>query len=209
MNTDGWQWAVGMLSAPRREHTVGRVLESLARAGFSNVLTCSDIERRGHTRSWLHVLRLLLQMSPNADAYFVCEDDVVFCLGLRDYLERSLWPAQRETVAICSPYSPTPYCRSTRGWHCENHGFSLISSLTWILSPETARAILSRFDSNDSFSYNADAIIGDWALRADKSVWYHTPSLAQHVGLGNSALGDNSISDIRQAVDFVGEQFHA
>jgi hypothetical protein len=50
-----------------------------------------------------------------------------------------------------------------------------------------------------------DAIVGRWAIEAGLDCWYHTPSLAQHIGLRNSALGDDSVNELREAHDFVGE----
>ncbi len=51
-----------------------------------------------------------------------------------------------------------------------------------------------------------DARVGQWARAAGRTVWYHTPSLVQHLGSGNSALGDPAVNDLRRAVDFIGEE---
>ena len=50
-----------------------------------------------------------------------------------------------------------------------------------------------------------DARVGRWAAENQRSVWYHTPSLVQHTGSGNSALGDPLITSLRVAADFIGE----
>lgn len=205
MGRGEWKWAVGMFSAPRPKPLIGRTLESLARAGFTDVNVTYDLGRRDHMRAWLTALKSLLARSPDCDAYLICEDDVIFCRGLRNYLEQTLWPAARSSVAICSPYTPSPYRRQGSGWHCEERGFGLISSLAWVISPEAARLIVDEFHESESFQHGADALIGQWALESGKSVWFHTPSLAQHTGLGNSAMGNDSLSDARMAADFIGE----
>ena len=56
------------------------------------------------------------------------------------------------------------------------------------IPPEAARAMLDAFGAMPSAPRGADSMIGQWAAQAAcLTPWYHTPSLAQHVGLANSA----------------------
>ena len=81
-----------------------------------------------------------------------------------------------------------------------------MSSVAWAIPPEAARDILDAFGPMPPAPRGADSMIGQWATDAAcLTTWYHTPSLAQHVGLANSALGDNSINNFRVARDFIGE----
>jgi hypothetical protein len=200
------KWAAGILTAPRPLPTLATTLASLERAGWAEVLVVPDARGMGHFRAWLDVLARLVDDMPDVDAYLVCEDDAVFCRGLRDYLEQTLWPADRTTVALCSLFTPEIYRLRQRGWHVEQRGLWLVSSVAWAIPPEAAREMLDAFGHVQFCPRGADSMIGQWAADAARlTAWYHTPSLAQHIGLANSALGDNDVSPLRVALDFIGE----
>ena len=196
------KWAVGVTTAARPTPTLERTLRSLDRAGWPEYHVFEDFERAGSWPNWIGTLRSLIERYPGADAYMTVQDDAVFCRRLRKYLEDSLWPASE--TALCSPYCPAPYMRPPRGWHRENRGWYLIGALCWVIHPESARSMVTELEQVESRS-RVDARVGQWAANAGRSVWYHTPSLVQHTGCGNSALGDSSMSDIRRAADFIGE----
>ncbi len=205
--------ATVVLTAPRPMKTLARTLKSLQAAGWADcrglpsaIGVYHDRLLSGHFRAYMEALRYAVHRDPRADAYFVVEDDVVFCPGLRRYLQRTLWPGPVEKIALCSPYCPKAYRQDKRGWSDaqSNRGFYLAGSQAWIFPPKAARTILAKVAPLKSVR-NADWEIGKWADATGRKVWYHTPSLAQHIGLGNSTLGDDSATDIRLAADFVGE----
>ena len=196
------RWAVGLTTAPRPEPTLKRTRTSLHKAGWPDCRVFDDTDAAGAWRNWIDGLEQLIRRRPRAHAYLMVQDDAVFCRGLRSYLERTLWPA--DGAALCSPYSPTPYRQPHRGWHEENRGWSLVGALCWALPPDSARAIVAELGGVEAKS-RIDARIGQWARGNRRSVWYHTPSLVQHVGLGNSALGDTCTGSLRVAADFPGE----
>jgi hypothetical protein len=195
-------WAIGVITAPRPLPTRERTLASLAQAGFVEPLVCEDSQRRGSWPNWLQAVRGLLQGQPHADVLLLCEDDVIFCRGLRAYLQRSLWPEER--VALCSPYCPAAYRAEFVGWHRERRGACLVGSQCWAMPRHAAAALLADL-GNAASGRHIDARVGHWAAQTGRSVWYHTPSLGQHLGEENSALGNNQVSDLRHAVDFIGE----
>ena len=196
------QWAVGLTTAPRPEPTLERTRASLQKAGWPDFHVFDDVGQAGAWRNWIEGLGELIRRHPDADAYLMAQDDAIFCRRLRAYLEKTLWPAP--DVALCSPYCPTPYRRRRRGWHEESHGWNLIGAVCWVLPPRSAQAIVAKLSGVEA-SRRIDARIGQWAAGAGRSVWYHTPSLVQHGGVGNSALGDENASDLRIAADFLGE----
>ncbi len=198
--------ATVVLTSPRPKSTLQRTLDSLRAAGVQDVGVWNDVSSSGHFRAYMAALRYAVRRTPDADAYFLVEDDVVFCLGLNDYLQRTLWPGPSEQLALCSPYCPKAYRQPDRGWDDSqsSRGFYLAGSQAWIFPAAAARAILEQVADKRTI-HNADWEIGQWAVEMRRRVYYHTPSLAQHAGLGNSALGDDLISDIRYAADFVGE----
>jgi len=203
-------WSVTILTSPRpKGPTIQRTLSSLALAGWPTCTVYTDAVRAGQFCAWMAALARSVAARPGADAYFMLEDDVVFCRGLREYLERSLWPESAERIALCSPYCPVPYRSSASGWHLENRGMCLVSGLSWAMPPQAARAVLADLHSLPETSgpwRGSDYLVGQWALQTNRQVWFHTPSLGQHVGLGNSAVGDGLESPMRCAGDFIGEE---
>jgi len=196
------RWAIGVTTAPRPRATLGRTLDSLARAGFQRPAVFHDDRGRGAWSNWLYALGSLLLV--DADALLLVQDDAVFCRGLRRYLDRTLWPDG--SIALCSPYSPGPYRQPRRGWHQQQRGWGLVGALCWAIPRATAGDMLRDLGGVRATG-RIDARLGKWAATAGRDVWYHTPSLVQHVGNGNSALGDQAINDLRRAADFVGEDF--
>ncbi|MHC4715337.1 MAG: hypothetical protein ACYS5V_00040 [Planctomycetota bacterium] len=199
-------FAVGMITAPRPEPTIDRCLASLRAAGFEHVSIFCDTTQSGSWPNWYRALTCLLHFP--ADTILLVEDDAVFCQGLREHLERTLWPAGN--CALCSPYSPTPYNEHEDvpgGWHEENRGYHLVGSICWALPRESAQAIVRDLAYAKRATKSIDLRIGMWAADTGRSVWYHKPSLAQHIGSGNSALGraNDAEDPLRMAGDFIGE----
>jgi hypothetical protein len=199
-------WAVGITTAPRPTPTLPRTQASLARAGWPEAHIFCDEDQRGAWPTWLAGLGQLVRQHPRAEAYLMVQDDAVFCRQLRQYLETALWPA--DDVALCSPYCPTPYRAAGRGWHRQDRGWYLVGAVCWALAAEAARRVVRELAEVRSAS-RIDAHVGRWAARSGCSVWYHTPSLVQHVGNGNSALGDEADNALRRAADFIGEDASA
>jgi hypothetical protein len=178
-------------------------MASLRAAGWSEVELFDDVRQAGAWINWLGGLRALVDGHVDADALMMVQDDAIFCRGLRAHLDRTLWPDAE--VALCSPYCPAPYRRPGPGWHEERRGWYLVGAICWVLPRESARSLLADLDGTIA-ERQIDARVGLWATTAGRSVWYHTPSLVQHTGCGNSALGDQSTSSIRRAADFIGEE---
>jgi hypothetical protein len=149
-------------------------------------------------------------MERRADALLIVEDDAVFCRGLREYLDANLWPEDPEKIALCSAYSPTPYNEPKdvpNGWHEEKRGMYLVGSLCWAIPRASAEAIARDLAYATHAVKSIDVRIGMWAADIGRSVWYHKPSLVQHIGNGNSALGRqvDAAEPLRLAGDFIGE----
>lgn len=195
-------WAVALTTAPRPVPILKRTLASLKRSGFDDVRVFDDAGRKGAWPNWLEAVRTLLEQHPEADALLLCQDDAVLCRGLRAYLDRTLWPGP--AAALCSPYCPGPYRKRQSGWHEQRRGWYLVGALCWAVPRQAAEAILRDLGSVQARK-RIDARVGKWAAATGRTVWYHTPSLAQHLGIGNSALGDKLAGDLRRATDFIGE----
>jgi hypothetical protein len=152
----------------------------------------------------------LVQREPYADAYFMCEDDVVFCRNLRPWLERELWPEPR--LGVVSLFSAAIHPLAQMGWNRVDAGPALAGAQAYIFPNSAARHLLQhplpvnhrRRGYHKGLADN-DAVVGLWAKLADLPVFLHQPSLAQHIG-ETSALGHGTLaSDARKASCFIGE----
>ncbi len=196
-------------TAERPTPTLPRCLASLKEAGFADPLVLDDTTRSGSWPNFLRAISDLLARDPDSDALLVCQDDAVFCAGLAEFLSTNLWPA--DDAAICSPYCPTGYGQPTPGWHEEKRGWYLVGAVCWVIRPSAARLILRASDELSQWGPKAhhhrltDARIGRWAEQAGWSIWYHRPSLVQHLGCENSSLGVPGAPPHRVAGDFIGE----
>jgi len=196
-------WAVAVTTAPRPVATLEKTLASLRRAGWDRCEVVEDTHRAGAWPTWRRALRRLIECHPRADALLISQDDALFCRGLREYLERTLWPGDR--VALCSPYCPAVYRSQKRGWHREDRGWLLIGAVCWALPHSAAEAILEDLGRLKAQKH-IDAHVGRWAQETGRSVWYHMPSLVQHAADDNSTLGYASDPRLRMASDFIGEE---
>jgi len=216
-------WAVGVLAAKRpAKPTLPATLASLRAAGFGSPVVFAEpgvevpagVEsvrrpaRLGAWHNWIDALARLAATKP--DAVLLCQDDVAFCGDLRPYLEATLWPARPHRVALCSPYCPGPLRQPFRGWNQVRLGSALTGALCWAIPPAAADlivdALAGRFRTSPGEA-RIDLKIGRWAGNKGLLIYYHTPSLAQHTGNRNSALGDQLAGDLRRAGDFPGREY--
>lgn len=199
-------WAVGMLTASRPRPTIERSLASLKATGFDRVMVSDDVVSRGSWCNWFTTLETLTESG--ADSLLIVEDDAVFCKGLRGYLESTLW--LDPGCALCSAYSCGRYTERDAmpfGWSEENRGHFLVGSLCWAIPRKSAEAILEDLRYSREGYKGIDLRVGLWALDTGRTVWYHKPSLVQHIGCANHAIKriDQPEDPLWTASDFIGE----
>lgn len=217
------QIITGVITAPGRIYpTVDDTVASLKRAGFDKIIVYDDQEQSGCWVNWIRAMTDLV--AKEADAIMICEDDVNFSVGLRSYLDVSLWPEDPKKIAICSPFCPQLYKRNSMGWHMENRGWNLCMAQSWIIPKSSAEHIYDHFKDVPQKTAKVpkinpeniqvypkaiqerlltDSRVGQWALAKGLDVWYHTPSLAQHTAIDNSLIGNNfGMYSLREATDF-------
>ncbi|QDU09831.1 hypothetical protein [Gimesia aquarii] len=198
-------WAVGMTTAPRKLPTLEQSIHSLADAGWNEprLFVEPETEIPGAAQSlpislrdetlgafpnWYLALTELVLRQPLAEAYFLCQDDVLFASGLRGYLEQRLWPARK--VGVVSIYCPSHYANEkSEGFHLENHGWDNWGALAYIFPNSSARKFLSDLLVLNHRGFgpaegmrNIDSVVGLWCQRSELNYFVHTPSLAQHIG---------------------------
>ncbi|MBT8339258.1 MAG: hypothetical protein HKP58_03855 [Desulfatitalea sp.] len=210
LNGPAWQWAVGMLSCERPEgkSMVGTAIDSMANAGFDVVHVFYDTGYRlGALANYLRTLKFLLRFYPAANAYIVAEDDIVCCKDLRSYLEKSLWP---EDAAYCSCFTPVEYRAENNGWNVICQGVDTYMAQFYVFPRSSAVRFLLDLEALpldfDQYKNSADCVLGFWAEQSGLRVYYHTPSLVEHIGVeaGSSAVGNDHHYFPRVSADFIG-----
>lgn len=227
-----WKWSVGVTTAPRELPTLERTLHSLANAGWESPHLFAEPDcvvpdgfpvtrrgiRLGAWPNWYLALSELVLKDPLADAYFLIQDDVLFSRNCRAFLEGTLWPSGR--LGVVSLYCPSIYHADkglhNLGPHDVTEGFGLVGALTFIFTPEAARAILldtsvadHRLKGRRKGLCNIDAVVGRWALENERRVCYYAPSLAAHIGATSSIWPNQEPRFSRTSQSFLGEQFDA
>ena len=216
-----------MITAPRRVATLDACLDSLIRAGWERprlfVDTATTIATRhiglpltvrepriGAFPNYYLALAELVMRDPEADAYMLAEDDVLFSdrEDLRAYLEDVLWPS--DSVGAVSLYCSSVYTRPDPGWH-RFDGEWVWGALAFIFSPESARRFLSdplifaHRTSKDEGLADTDALIGVWSHQRDLPLFFPTPSLVQHIGDTSSLWPASRALGLRRADRFAGD----
>lgn len=191
--------------------------------GIDEQLIRSRARRLGAWRNWRESLRELVAEIPDADAYVMVQDDTVFCRGVREFLDGVLWrrvlPNHEDgsgatsfcvdSIGVVSLYCPKPYAAGI-GFNEVKRGWSLIGALAYVFTPESAKAILSDgYVRNFSGKRNIDSVVGRWASRAGKKVFYLSPSLAQHIGDTSTVWDRATVGGRRRSSNFVGMDFDA
>jgi hypothetical protein len=167
------------------------------------------------------------------------EDDALLCLGARAYLEYALPKlGSFGSFSLYTPskyYNP----KRSRCFHNECKGKLTWSTVTVVMPHSSVLSFFSddnvqkhRFSDifhvkegfwNLKASYGMgrtsvtdcvgntvkDAVLGQWAERHQLPMYYHTPALAEHIGIVSTLTEDTSTPENgRMTKDFVGEDFN-
>jgi len=221
-------WAVGVRTALRDPPTLDWSLDSLARAGWAEPRLFADglvpraarsvhlpmsVRDRplGAWPSFYMALIELLMRQPDADAYLLAEDDVLYYdrQNLREYLEQFLWPGDQP--GLVSLYCPAAYTRARAGWHCRA-GEWMVGALAFIFPPELAKRFVTdrqvlehRWTGPAGGLAGVSVAVGSWAHRNGVPIHYPCPSLAQHIGDRSTLWPANRAQGNRRADRFMGD----
>lgn len=226
-------WSLGLTTAPRKTETLRRTLKSLASAGWPRPRVFADgrvrvpggyaVTRRkpaiGAWPNWHLGLAELMARQPQADFYAMVQDDVLFCRHLRDYLEEAHWPHDAGVISVFCPkiYNNKPGLNRIRA------GFGLAGAQTLIFCREAAYDLMgdpwianyrrrppqARHFRSDGLSH-IDGVVGKWAQLNNWGVYFHSPSLAKHIGFDSVMYpGFKGKPNSRWEDSFVGEPFDA
>ena len=225
-------WAVGLTTAPRKRPTLDTTYASLRNAGWKREEICVFAEpsteipkaleksevvlrkepRLGAWSNWLLSLTELTLRFPQADAYFLCQDDTLLAGGLRVYLEDTLWPSER--LGVVSLHTPSHFARSEPdGYFAVDVGWSAWGAMGFVFPNAAARALLRhpviinhRNRGRSEGMQNIDSVVGEWCQQTGLEFIMHSPSLTQHTGATSTLWGEKStLEGRRSASDFPGE----
>jgi hypothetical protein len=182
LGTQGQRIAAWMLSCPGREALRQETLANLGRTdwGEEAVVVVDVSEHFDRRERLVHTCRLLLRDALAAkrwDYLLFLEDDLVFNLHLRHNLQ-AWWPLRRGKVQLASLYNP--------GVRYLAHGPScaaadpetVYGSQAFLISRACAAHLLKHYDAMSGMQ---DIRFSRLAARLGP-IYYHTPSLVQHVG---------------------------
>jgi hypothetical protein len=194
----------------------------------------------GDWTNWATGLYELFLSEPKTDYFFMLEDDALLCTGARAYLEYALPRlgdfASLSLYTSSRYYKPN----RMRLFHNECRGKNTWSTVTVIMSHASVLRFFSDPDVqkhrffdifqvkegywNNKASYGRgrtsvtdcvgntikDAVIGQWAEKNHLPVYFHTPALAEHIGVESTLTDDDSTPENgRMTRDFVGADFDA
>jgi hypothetical protein len=224
-------WAVGVTTAPRTNSTLMRCLASLRTAGWEEVRlfaeagsqipsNVSDIPvtwRESIVGAWPNFYLALAELylrEPRADAYFMVQDDTVFCRNLRGFLEASLWPAEK--LGLLSVFCSAACTQAGTGFLSVDGTQGLFGAQAYIFPNASLRLLLShpetiahRLRGETDGMAMIDVVVGEWATKLKLPVLCHNPSLADHIGDTSTIWPGAQLTGRRAARDFVGEDFDA
>ena len=225
-------WVVGVTTAPRREPTLVQSAASLRAAGWAEAIIFADpgseldeaalpflVTRRtralGSWPNWILSLTEMYMLDPHADAYLICQDDVLYCQGLREYLENELWPER--ALGVVSLHTASHQDRGGLGFYCTEYGPYSWGAQAYVFPNASLRALLRdpavinhRQRGRLNGERNVDGVVGTWCKESGLGYYLHSPSLTQHIG-DTSTLWRRATtaSGRRQAATFVGEDYDA
>lgn len=197
------KWAYGVTTVPQRKgDLLPKTLRSLVDAGFDKSRLFVDGAKEGFDSfgldvtyryprirtygNWVLSLAELYIREPGAQLYAVFQDDVVFCRNIRQYLERSSYPAMGYWNLYTVPANQKLVPPGTQGWYRSNqHGrgaLALVFSRDTVLTLLTHQHMVERpLDSMRGWR-TVDGGIVTAMKKAGHSEYVHNPSLVQHAG---------------------------
>jgi hypothetical protein len=218
------EWAYGVTTCPQRLTTLlPRTLESLTRAGFDQPRLFIDgpgivqgtlpVTQRdssvGAFGSWVLAAWELYVRQPKARLYALFQDDVVLCLGVREYLEQTVANhdgymnlftfATNENLVFGKPKGWLPSDQLGKG------AVALVFPHEAMVALLKQEHLVNKPQLSNGHKNLDGAIQHALVVGAKMKEYIHNPSLAQHTGR-EGTLGNHQHPD---AKTFPGEQYDA
>lgn len=221
------RWSVGITTCPRRIETLSATVVSLVRAGWNE----SDMQlfaeppfediskqlrvtyrgtRMGAFPNWYVSLTELVLANSGADYFFMCQDDVAFCIDVKSYLEDciSVLPPCAFLSLYCGTLQRRP--QMARGFFERSAGEPLYGALAIVISAPVARMLTdpppaARHRRSENGLFGIDRFLSEWADELALPAFVHYPSLVAHTGHQSATMwGQDLTSTCRQSDNFIG-----
>jgi hypothetical protein len=219
-------WAYGITTVvQRKDDLLPRTVLSLRAAGFDQPTLFVDGEESGYESfglpvtyrrpprvrafwNWYLSLAELYGRSPLADRYAIFQDDMVACLGLREYLNNSPYPEQGYLNLYTFPVNQA-LCGDKPGWYVADQtgqgGVALVFSNEAARELIASRYMVDRPMDPDRGHRALDGGIVDAFEKVGWREYVHNPSLVQHTGMKSTMNNGRHPT----APSFRGEQWDA
>jgi len=224
---DGISIAVGITSAPRKSPTLERCVESCVSAGFNPTVfaehgtdisgvECATVTRStvlGCWKNWMQSLRDILLNNPDSNAIAIFQDDAIFCVNTRRFLEYDLWPDENcGAVSIYNCNKHDYEKTNKRGCFSVNSKY-LLGAVAVIFPRHVAEEIakVDEWNGRNGLKPRNDAVdtfIGLQLHRLGLDAYYYKPSLAQHIA-EFSTINHGGPRGARRSATFPGENVSA
>jgi len=212
--------AVGVVTAPRAEPTLGYTLRQIRGGGFAGPIyvfaepgtAIPDEEglivtrRRSRLGLWDNWRSALASLLDNTDAPFIltCEDDLLVTPCAFLALQHAARTLAYEDWGYASLYTPWFNVRGLptfRGWKNLDDDRQKWGSLAFCFSRESAEIVLRSAEVTEHRGDLVDLIVAQAVRRFGRARYYHRPSLVSHLGVGISSINHPPCAD-SLAVDF-------
>lgn len=220
------KWNVSITTCRRNQNLLSSTLSCIEAAGWQNYTVYAEpgscdsdgprvdrLRNFGCWTNWICALFEAFQLDVDADLFAIFEDDIQICKNVRPYLDAIL-PSLGLFGAIAL-YTPSHLKKSAFGLQCI-HDESYMGARMWgtqgiVFTSESLASFLTyrstvmfRREGLGVVNKNRDSALGMWAKQSCKKVYYHTPSLVQHVG--NESTIQHAF---HESEDFAGADFDA
>lgn len=190
------KWSVGITTAPRHGGTsyLADTVKSLEQAGWPDVTIFGDygskpfkgipthIVQDRRVGSWPNFQRALRWMREHvrADAYMVCQDDILLARHCREWLEPELWPFPK--IGCMDLYvSAVTSQDMTAGWYASQDEPYGTGALAVVMPRESVDALLDNPTGKGSMS-KTDYFLEKFCCDTQRPFVRHNPSLVRHIG---------------------------
>lgn len=181
-------------------------------------------KKYGDWTNWAAGFYELLLSNPETDYFLMAEDDSIFCQDTKKYIEYAI--PYLGNFGYLSLYTPSKFQCNKKCFHNELNGVHTWSTVAIVIKKEKAISFFSDCDVQrhrfeDIFGESKqfwmcskteinnsvkDAVLAKWCSKYNYPVYYHTPSLAEHIGEFSTLTDQESTkNNSRMSADFVGE----
>ena len=200
-----------ILTADRQEETLCRTICSLQRSGFTRITVFHD-SNTGVWPGYQAMMREAIFLYGNKQPILLCEDDIVLCQGVHNYIQDRLCHELKPDVALITLYMSQMeremfFPQNDPGLHDLSLRTSqgLSGALAWLWNPSILNEIAYADDLPRNEWLGTDYHIRDWLQKHQYRYFQHLPSLVQHTGHGNSTYHCSHGWIWREADTFPGE----